>query len=91
MKLDPELWRAHRQANRFTVVCSIYLRGAGGSRERIVVRNLPYEAAESLAERLQARYDLRHPGRSSWTKRHYWARLGQPVPGKPARSLWSQL
>jgi hypothetical protein len=71
MNLDEELERLrakHQAANTYAVICYIYRRP-----DRMIFRGLEWSKAKQIADGLQERYDLRHPSKSSWTKRLYSA------------------
>ena len=70
-----ELRLKQREGFRFEVVCSKTDRTI-----RIIKTQIRYQDANKLALQLQTRHDLRNPGKSTWVKRLYWARLAvQPI------------
>lgn len=62
----PTLRRRWRDAHTYRVLCSIPHRA-----DRTIRDGLSWERATALAEALQARHNLRHPKRTSWTRRLY--------------------
>lgn len=73
MNLDAELEtlrQQHREAHWFEVYC-----GHLDQRERVIARNLAWDAANEIAVKLQERFHQRNPRRTNWTARLYGARL----------------
>ena len=70
-----EMRRKHRESNSFDVICS---QPSHRANLRLVVSQLSWDKANAVAEALQARYSLRHPNKTAWVSRLYWARLHQP-------------
>lgn len=69
MNLDETLEalrKKHEATARYFVYCS-----RRHLSDRVIVRHKTWDEATQIAERLQARHDLRHPNSTSWTKRLY--------------------